>query len=341
MTNPVLIEVTRGTTVESRHRGTFALVDGAGRVVASAGDIDAPVFPRSAVKALQALPLVENGWADRYGLAPAELALACASHSGEAIHTETALGTLRKLGLDEAALECGAHWPTARTAAAALIRDDRAPSALHNNCSGKHAGFLCLACGLKAEPRGYVGREHRVQRTVKDALVAAYGHDLDEATSGTDGCSIPTYAVPLRHLARAFARFGSGEAWPRERAAAAARLRSAVAAYPLLVAGTGRLDTDLMAHFGERVFTKTGAEGVFCAALPERGWGLALKCDDGATRASEAILLHLLEAAIAWTPDDRAALATRHDPVMRNWNGIEVGRLRPTEAIGAALAGVA
>ena len=333
MANPVLIEVTRNTSVESRHRGAFALVDATGRVVVAAGDIDQPTFPRSAVKALQALPLVEEGWADHFGLDAAELALACASHSGEPEHTATAAAMLKKLGLDETALECGAHWPSAKTATAALVRADRKPTALHNNCSGKHAGFLCLACGLEAPVRGYVGAEHPVQRRVRDALSEAYGVDLRSAEAGTDGCSIPTFAVPLRCLARAFAQFGTGVGWAESRARAAERLRRAVAEHPLMVGGTGRLDTDLASHFGTRVFTKTGAEGVFCAALPERGWGLALKCDDGATRASETILLHLLEAAMPWTDTDRDVFAGRLDPVLRNWNGIEVGRLQSTAAL--------
>jgi L-asparaginase II len=335
MSNPVLIEVTRNALVESRHRGAFALVEAAGNVVAAVGDIERPVYPRSAVKALQALPLVENGWADRLGLDDADLALACASHAGEPVHTARAAGMLAKAGLDAAALACGAHWPSARSAATALIRAGAEPTALHNNCSGKHAGLLCLACSLDADPAGYVAADHPAQRAVRDALGEAYGLDLTAAEPGTDGCSIPTYPVPLRHLARAFARFGTGERWGAKRAEAARRLRGAVAAHPTLVGGTGKLDTDLAAHFGTRVFTKTGAEGVFCAALPDLGWGLALKCDDGATRASEAILLHVLAAAMPWTAADRQAFAGRLDPVLRNWNGIEVGRLRPTAALPA------
>jgi L-asparaginase II len=340
MANPVLIEVTRNDLVESRHRGAFAVIDSSGTVVASAGDIDRPVYPRSAVKSLQALPLVENGWADRFGLTDAELALICASHSGEPIHTEAAAAILGKAGLTGAALECGIHWPSSKRASQTLIRQGAEPSALHNNCSGKHAGFLCLACGLGAEPQGYVGPDHPVQRAVTSALAEVYGTDLTDG-AGTDGCSIPTYAVPLRHLARAFARLGTGEGFGPVRQAAAARLRRAVAAHPVMVGGPGRLDTQLGEHFRERVFTKTGAEGVFCASLPERGWGLALKCDDGATRGSEAILLQLLAAAMPWTLDDHAVMSAHLDPVLRNWNGIEVGRIRHAEGLTAALVGVA
>ena len=260
MANPVLIEVTRNRIVESRHRGTFVVIDAGGTVVVSAGDIDRPVYPRSAVKALQALPLVENGWADRFGLTDGELALVCASHSGEPIHTEAAATILAKAGLTSAALECGVHWPTSKRANQTLIRQGLEPSTLHNNCSGKHAGFLCLACGIEAEPRGYIGPDHPVQRAVKSALADVYGTALTDGL-GTDGCSIPTYAVPLRHLARAFARLGTGVGFGPARQAAATRLRRAVAAHPIMIAGQGRLDTRLGEHFRERVFTKTGAEG--------------------------------------------------------------------------------
>lgn len=331
MSNPVLVEVTRGTRVESRHRGAFAVVGGHGDVVAEAGDIDSPVYPRSAVKILQALPLVENGWADRFGFDDADLALACASHGGEPIHTATARAMLKKLGLDEAALECGVHWPSSKGAARALVRAGAEPSQLHNNCSGKHAGFLCVACALDAPRAGYVGPTHPVQTLVAGSLADLYEQELGEPA--TDGCSIPTYAVPLRALARAFARLGTGEALGPERVRAAARLRTAVAAHPDLVAGTGRLDTAVAAHFGTRIYTKTGAEGVFCATLPERGWGLALKCDDGGTRASEATLVELLRRLMPWSEADEAAMAGRLSPVLRNWNGIEVGRIRPAAAL--------
>lgn len=334
MSNPVLIEVTRGGAVESRHRGAFAICDAGGAVVADAGAIDLPVFPRSAVKALQALPLVESGWADRLALTDAELVLVCASHGGDPIHVETARGILAKAGQDEEALECGVHWPSSRTAARTLQSEGRTPSALHNNCSGKHAGFLCLACALGAESHGYIAADHPVQRTVANTLSEVYGARL-ESGQGVDGCSIPTYAVPLQNLAHGFARFATGLGLAPGRAAAAARLRRAVAANPELVAGSGFLDTRLAAHFGERLFTKTGAEGVFCAALPDLGLGLALKCDDGALRGSEAILLGLLAELMGWSEADRLAFPDVLDPPLRNWNGILVGEVRTTAAVSA------
>ena len=331
MSNPVLIEVTRGGITESRHRGAFVICDADGSVVASAGAIDIPVFPRSSVKALQALPLVENGWADRLGLSEAELALACASHGGEPVHIATAQGMLAKAGQGAETLECGVHWPTHKGAARQLAETGARPTALHNNCSGKHAGFLCLACALDIDPLGYVGADHPVQRTVTAALSEIYGFKLENP--GVDGCSIPTYAVPLRNLATAFARLATDDGFGPVRAAASARLRRAIAANPVLIAGDGFLDTRLAERFGERLFTKTGAEGVFCAAVPSLGFGVALKCDDGALRGSEAILLGILSRLMDWDDADRAVFADVLDPVLRNWNGIETGQVRATEAV--------
>ncbi len=326
--DPVLVEVTRGGRVESAHRGAVVVVDTAGRVVFSTGDVDQAVYPRSAVKALLALPLVESGAADRLGLIPAELALACSSHSGEAVHVAGAASMLTKAGRDETALECGAHWPGKAEAARALAASGRQPTALHNNCSGKHAGFVCLACARGDDPAGYVRPDHPTMRVVTDALAHMTGVALDESNVAVDGCSIPTYAIPLRSLALAFARFATGQAMPADRAAAAARLRAAVAAHPVMVGGTDSFDTHLMTAMGEAVFSKTGAEGVFCVALPELGLGMALKCDDGASRASEIATGVVLSRLL---PDrDLAPFARR---ILRNWNGIAVGEIRPAEAL--------
>ena len=332
--NPVLVNVMRGGAVESTHCGAVAVLDAEGALVASLGDIDRPIFPRSAVKVLQALPLVASGAADRLGLSDTELALACASHNGEGVHAQTAAAMLAKAGLDAGALECGAHWPYLETAARALAAQGLKPTALNNNCSGKHAGFLCLACALhggvdlRRYVKGYVTPEHPVMREVTAALQATTGYDLASAPRGTDGCSIPTYAVPLRHLARAFARIGSGVGLSDGHARAAKRLRAAVAKAPFMVAGTDRFDTRVMERLGERVFCKVGAEGVFCAALPERGLGVAIKIDDGNNaRACEVVMAAVIEAFVALDDEQATLMRSLSDVRLSNWNGIEVGRL--------------
>jgi L-asparaginase II len=333
MSNPVLVEVMRGGLIESRHRGAVAVVDADGAAVLALGDVDRPIFPRSAVKALQALPLVETGAADRLGLTGEELALACASHSGEADHVAAAQSMLARAGLDASALRCGAHPPIHQPSAAALYRAGGAPTALHNNCSGKHAGFLCLACALGAEPRGYVEADHPVQRAVKAAIESISGFALTDERRGIDGCSVPTWAVPLKHLALAFARFGTGLGLAPERAKAAARLRAACAAHPWHVAGTGRFCTEVMRLLGARAFVKGGAEAVYCGALPQAGLGLAVKCDDGGMRAAEVVTAALIARFVALSDAERAALERFVRPVTRNWSGIAVGSLRPTEVM--------
>ncbi|MFY9970193.1 MAG: asparaginase, partial [Roseiarcus sp.] len=224
MGNPVIAEVLRGDRVESAHRGAGAVVDATGAIVMAFGDIERPVYPRSAIKALQALPLLESGAADRLGLSPKEIALACASHSGEEDHVATARAMLAKAGRDESVLECGVHWPLGEAAARALARSGGTPNALHNNCSGKHAGFICLACAEGVDPRGYLAPDHPVQREVAAAVADMTKARLDEETRGIDGCSIPTYAIPLRSLAYGFARFVTGDGLARSRANAAARI---------------------------------------------------------------------------------------------------------------------
>ncbi|MDH5332045.1 MAG: asparaginase [Aquincola sp.] len=341
MSNPILVQAWRGDIVESQHRGAYAVVDADGTLVASAGDIARPVYPRSAIKVLQALPLVESGAADRFGLGDEQLALACASHRGEAEHARTAASMLARARMDEQVLECGAHWPYDETAARALAAAGQRPSALHNNCSGKHAGFVCLGCQMAAAQgrdaraflAGYVRPDHPVMREVSAAIEATTGWRLASAARATDGCSIPTYAIPLTHLAHAFARIATGQGLPPARAAAAKRLRAAVAKAPFMVAGSGRFDTRVMDMFGERVFCKVGAEGMYCAALPGQGLGIAAKMDDGNnSRACEVVMAALLETFLApRMASEQALLASLSNVTLRNWRGIEVGRLAAHE----------
>jgi L-asparaginase II len=333
MTNPVLVEAFRGALAESRHRGAVAVADADGMTVLALGDVERPIYPRSAVKALQALTLIESGAADRFGLGDEDLALACASHGGEPAHVARVARMLGAAGLGADALECGAHWPMHQPSAQALARSGATATALHNNCSGKHAGFLCAACAMGVSHRGYVAPAHPVQREVKATLENLAGIALDDELRAIDGCSVPTWAIPLLPLARAFARFGTGGGLPPARAAAAARLRAACAAKPWFVAGTNRFCSEIMGRFGARVLVKTGAEGTFCGALPERGLGIAIKCDDGAGRAGEAMMAATIVRFLALDPAERIFCDRFVRPALRNWNGIEVGQLRPTVAL--------
>jgi len=333
---PVLVETTRGAMVESRHHGSAVVCDAKGRVVMAWGDPHAPIYARSALKPLQALPLVASGAADAFGLGPAELALACASHHGEPVHVERVRNWLGRAGLSERDLECGAHRPTDVAAADALVRAGEAPTALHNNCSGKHAGFLTTARHMGEPTRGYIAPDHPAQLRVIAAVETMSGLDLSRAPRGTDGCGIPVVAIPLAGLARAMARMADPQDVPPALAAASQRLLAAMAAEPLMVSGSTGFATALLRAAGPEVCAKPGAEGVYAAALRQQKLGLALKIEDGAGRASEVALAAILMRLGALDQAAIAALGERTRPPVRNVAGVVVGEIRPTAALASS-----
>lgn len=279
---PITVELRRGPLPESVHAVHAVVVDAAGDIQQAWGDPERLVHPRSAVKPLQALPLVETGAADAFGCTDEELALACSSHNGEPGHVESVETWLARIGCSHEDLECG-------------VEASRGSTATRNNCSGKHVGFLTVARHLGVDPAGYIRPDHPVQQLVTTALAETTGENLDPSRAGVDGCGIPIHPVPLRALALAAARFASPEGhWPDDRAAAVRRLGAAMMAHPWLVAGTDRLPTDLMAAAAGDVIAKDGAEGVQFVALPGRGLGIALKTVDGHVPASEIALGHVL-----------------------------------------------
>lgn len=281
MAAPLTVELRRGPHPESRHTVHAVVTDVAGDVVRSWGDADRLTHPRSAVKPIQALPLVESGAADAFGLSDVELALACASHNGEAGHVAAVEAWLARIGCTTGDLECG-------------VEAGRGPSPAGNNCSGKHVGFLSVARHLGVPTAGYIRPDHPVQELVRAALAETTHTALDPAEAGIDGCGIPVHPVPLRAIAAAGAGFGSPDCWPDARAAAARRLVSAMVARPWYVAGTDRLCTDLLEAAAGEVVVKVGAEGVQLASLPALGLGVALKVEDGHRAASEVALGHVL-----------------------------------------------
>ncbi len=292
MTDPeILAEVWRGGRIESLHRGHAVIATPEGSIEAAWGDPERIIYPRSACKMIQALPLVESGAAAAAGLGPEELALACASHNGAAIHTDRVRAWLERLGLEEADLRCGPQRPNDRLAREALQAEGRLPDQTYNNCSGKHAGFLTLAKHLGGGPE-YIDPDHPAQRAVR----AAFEEMVGEASPGfgTDGCSAPNFACSMKGLARAAARMADPSSLPARRRQAATDLVAAMAAHPLLVAGEGRACSELIAASDGAAVVKTGAEGVFVGIFPTRGLGLALKIEDGATRGAEAAVAALL-----------------------------------------------
>jgi L-asparaginase II len=335
--NPILAELTRGNWVENRHRGAFVVVDSDGRVIASAGDIERPVFPRSAIKSMQAMAMVTSGAIDKFHLTDEELALACASHQGEEFHVAGVTSFLGHIGLGPTDLECGAHAPTHAPARERLRAAGHQLSALHNNCSGKHSGMLAVAEALGVPTAHYIDRDHPVQKAVRTGIELVVGEPLTVDRCGTDGCSIPTWAAPLRAFARGFARMATGQGLPDDIAAAADRIFDAATAHPHLVGGTGSLDTDVMRAFGGRVFQKGGAEGVQCGAVRNKGWGYALKVDDGNMAASHAMVAALLLAIAEPDDEQRTVLERFAVQTIRNVRGLDVGTLRATAAMTPAI----
>lgn len=333
--NPVLVEVVRAGVVESRHRGALVVMAADGRMAHAVGDVARPVFPRSAIKPVQALPLVETGAADRFSVTDEELALACASHNGETDQVVKVRAWLARLGLSEDNLACGVHPSLSTDVALALAGGHVALGRAHNNCSGKHAGFLCTALHMGEPLAGYERADHAVQRRVAAAMEDMAGVRLSEQACGIDGCGIPACVTPLDALALAMARMTEFEKRP-----AAKRIFDAMTSHPHLVAGTGRSDTRIMAATQGRVATKIGAEGVHVAIIPmqgapERGWGIALKIDDGAGRASDVAMANILNELNVLDDAARSALADVLVKPLVNTLGETVGGIRPGPGLAA------
>jgi len=332
--DPVLVEVIRGNIVESRHSGAIAIADVEGRLLLALGDVSRPIYPRSAVKPLLAIPLIESGAADAFGLGTSELAVACSSHSGDKVHVEAVSALLAKSGLKESRLACGAHWPVSEDATRELLRAGARPQPIHNNCSGKHAAMLATAVHLGLETKGYERPDHPVQMAIKRVLSETCQVALDQNPMGVDGCSVPTHAMPLGALARGFARFAGGGRLPLTRAVAANRLIEACFAEPVLIAGHDRFDTIVVRGLAGSALSKGGAEGVHCASLPKLGLGVALKIDDGAKRATERVLSEVLAALL---PKARKILAHQLEGELHNWRGLSVGRIDASADLRQAL----
>lgn len=321
MPSAEMIELWRGGQRESLHLGHAVICDRSG-VVEAWGNPGAIIYPRSSCKMVQALPLVESGAADAAGLTARHLALACASHNGARMHVDAVGDWLAAQGMDESDLRCGSHMPRDPAENRRLTCSDESPCQLHNNCSGKHAGFLTLNRHLNGGPE-YVEPAHPVQRAVKAAFEEVTGED--SPGFGIDGCSAPNYACTLEGLGMAMARFASPGTDIRGKAMS--RLVDAMRAHPELVAGEGRACTALMRAMGGHTAVKTGAEGVFVAILPEQGLGIALKILDGASRASEAAITALLVHLGLLTRDDPVVRTYLNAPI-RNWRGIVTGEMR-------------
>jgi len=342
---PVLVEVTRGSMVESRHRGFIAVIDAAGGIIASLGDIGTTTWFRSAAKPFQTIPIIASGATARYGLTPRELAVITGSHSGENIHVETVLSILNKIALDESALKCGAHMPFDDESAKRLRAENRRPSALHNNCSGKHAGMLAFAKRIGEPVENYIDPDHPIQRRIRSTLARFAAAPVDETkiavaiavAIAVDGCSAPVFGLSVEAMARSYARLVGpqhAEIEP-ELAAAAEAVVNVMTEYPEMVGGTrNRLDTDLMLVAKSQIVSKVGAEGVQLLGVKPnerypKGLGIAIKIEDGDTRrARDPVVIETLRQLGLLNDDQCARLSSYARSTVFNHRKIEVGEVR-------------
>ncbi len=329
---PALVaEVSRGRFIESRHAIDCIVADASGTTVTAYGNEELEVFPRSAIKSLQALPLVESGAADAFGYKDKHLALACSSHNAQSMHVDTALDMLNRAGIQETCLECGAQPPQFPKHHAELVEQGVKVTAIHNNCSGKHAGFLAFARHSGFPLESYINIDHPVQKEIARTLQDVTGSVHDKDNFAIDGCSIPTYMISLKNLAIAYARFGVGEDQSPSRSSAMLRLRDACLQFPEMVAGDYRACTRIMVAAGERAFVKVGAEGVYTVSLPEKGLGIAMKARDGNFRAVEVMTAFLVDQLIDLNESEKQAIQPIINPTLENWNGIQVGRIQVSQ----------
>ena len=325
--DPLKIEVQRGGYRESLHLVHAVVTDSSGKVVEGWGDIEFLTFPRSAVKPMQAIPLILSGAEERFQMSTKELAMACSSHGAEPSHLRVVSSWLERIGCGVNDLECGSHWPSHEESAYDLARAVSYPVALHNNCSGKHTGFLTLARQRQIDLKGYIHPDHPIQQEIRSILEYMMEIDLRNASVGIDGCSIPTWGIPLKAMAKGFARFATGDQLTKEHKVACEKLRSAMVTEPFYVAGTDRHCTTVMKAYGGSVVCKTGAEGVFAAGIPELGLGIALKAQDGTKRAVEVALSHILHQLGAKPNDPDFSI----EQPLYNRNQWHIGSVRPVD----------
>lgn len=329
MSDNILAEVTRGNIVESIHRGHIVVVDNQGEIKASVGNPNFKTYLRSSAKPLQAVPIVESQAAFQYGLTEEELAVITGSHSGENQHQKAVCGILEKLNLDKKYLQCGVHPPLHKLTRKKLASGGKKPESLHSACSGKHAGMLTLTKYHQDSLEDYYKENHPTQQKML-ATVAEFAElPKEDVVVGIDGCGVPVFGMPLKNMALAYANFVQPVKFTAERQKACAILQKAMRNFPELVAGSDRFTSRLLAKLGTEIVAKDGAEGVFCLALVEKGWGIAIKIEDGSARPLNSVVLKVLLDLEILKPEDLKDFASDYTPVVKNFRGEIIGEIRP------------
>lgn len=330
----LVANVYRGDAVESTHLGHVAVVDANGNLLYSYGDPHRQTFARSSMKPLQAIPIIETGTADRYGLEPADLSLCCASHSGEPRHRSRAMEMLIRAGQPEETLQCGTHVPRDEESYKELIRAGKPLTPVYSNCSGKHSGMIATAVHMGEDVATYHLPEHPVQQRILEVVSDLTSYPKEEIVMGTDGCGVPVHRLPLANYAWAYAKMAKPEVIDNPlRREAVVRITDAMIAHPEMVGGNKRYCTDLMTAFEGRIFGKAGAESVYCLGDRQTGIGLAVKIEDGGPRAIYAVVNEVLRQLGIGTEGPLAKLAEYTNPVVTNMSGTVVGRIETRFAL--------
>lgn len=331
--NPVLVETIRGEILESFHRGAICVVDHQGDIQFSAGDPYQLTYPRSALKFFQQIPLVESGALEKYDITDQELAVMCGSHNGEEVHVNAVQSILKKIGLDKSYLQCGPQYPTLSDDRTTFYKYDRSPEDIHNNCSGKHAGFLTLCRYWDMPVANYLDYDHPVQERVREVIADMHEVSHESLKAGRDGCSAPIFGMTIFQQAVGYKNLIKSPNNSHHKACE--RLISVIQEHPYMLAGKKRYCTELMEKAGSQVIGKTGAEGIFSMALPQKGLGATVKIDDGKMGPQYAAAQKLLNYLQAVDKEQLKELDAYVEKPLKNWNRWQVGTVKVNEAIFA------
>lgn len=326
--NPILVEVYRNEVLESFHRGVVCVADENGNVVYSEGDVQQVCYPRSAMKFLQVIPLLEHGGKEEFNFTLEEIAVMCGSHSAQPEHLQAVASILAKIGLDKSALHCGPQYPTSKKDTNELIRKGEPPHDIHNNCSGKHAGMLAMCALMGWETNDYINPQHPLQQLILDTCSAFYEYPKERMVTALDGCSAPIFSVPVYHQAVGYKNLAYPQQFSQMRQTACATVVEAVSKHPFMVAGAKRYCTEMMQLTAPRIVGKTGAEGVFCMALPKERMGVCIKIDDGKMLPQYSVAQAFVEATGFFTTAQLLPLHHYMQEPVKNWNKYTTGEIR-------------
>jgi L-asparaginase II len=335
--NPVLVEIYRDKVLESFHRGVVCVVDQGGEILYSEGDVNQVCYPRSAMKLLQVLPLIENGGMEKFNFTLEEIAVMCGSHNAEPEHLRAVSSILQKIGLDKSALQCGPQYPTSRKDSDELIRKGEKPHDIHNNCSGKHAGMLAM-CVLKGwQTKDYINPKHPLQQLILNLCAEFYEYPKEKMTTALDGCSAPIFSVPVYNQAVGYKNLTHPKKLSSKIQEACATVIEAVSKHPFMVAGTKRYCTDMMRITAPRIIGKTGAESIFCMAMPRDKIGVCIKIDDGKMLPQYNVAQAFVEATGIFSRQELEPLHHYSEEPILNSNQYVSGRIKVREGLFANL----